>query len=246
MKILLLSPPFLPEYMRNARCDFVSLSKTQWYPVWLGYCGALLEKNGYEVKLIDAPSYGLNHADTEKIVLDYRPDFMVVYSGRLSEDNDIELAERLADLLNIEAVFAGPYCSINPAELLGKTTRIKYAISGEFEHPVLELVSGKEPGQIKNLFYKRDGSVTQNPKRPLLDTVELDKLPFVTEFFKRHLDLKKYKAPSEYYPFIDIMTGRGCAWGMCTYCLWVHTFIQGMTYNTRSIENVIEEFRFIK
>ena len=59
MKVVLLSPPYLPEYMRNARCDFVSLSKTQWYPIWLGYLGAFLEKHGYEVKLIDAPASGL-------------------------------------------------------------------------------------------------------------------------------------------------------------------------------------------
>jgi radical SAM superfamily enzyme YgiQ (UPF0313 family) len=32
---------------------------------------------------------------------------------------------------------------------------------------------------------------------------------------------------------------------MCTYCLWVHTFVKGMTYNMRSIPNVIEEFRAI-
>ena len=55
-KILLLSPPFVKHYMRNARCDFVSNSSTQWYPIWLGYCGALLEKKKYQVRLIDAPA----------------------------------------------------------------------------------------------------------------------------------------------------------------------------------------------
>jgi len=33
MRIVLLSAPFIKEYMRNARCDFVSLSATQWYPI---------------------------------------------------------------------------------------------------------------------------------------------------------------------------------------------------------------------
>ena len=56
MRILLLSPPYLPEYMRNARCDFVSLSATQWYPILVGYCGAYLEGQGHEVKLVDAPA----------------------------------------------------------------------------------------------------------------------------------------------------------------------------------------------
>ncbi|MBI5181696.1 MAG: radical SAM protein [Nitrospirae bacterium] len=255
MKILLLSPPYLPHYMRNARCDFVSLSKTQWYPIWLGYLGAFLEGKGHEVKLIDAPSYDYDHAKTEEIVLNYSPDFLVVYSGRLSEDNDVEFAERLVDRLGIEAVFAGPYVSINPEGLLKKTKKIKYAVKGEFEYPVLELIEGKKPSEIQNLLYKaspRDSSsgkgeeIRINKERPLLSGKELDAIPFVTAFYKKHLDLKKYKAPSEYYPFIDIMTGRGCGWGLCTYCLWVYTFIPGRNYNTRSIENVIEEFRYIK
>ena len=31
MRIALVSPPYKKDYMRNARCDFVSLSSTQWY-----------------------------------------------------------------------------------------------------------------------------------------------------------------------------------------------------------------------
>jgi len=246
MKILLLSPPYVPEYMRNARCDFVSLSKTQWYPLWLGYCGAVLEKHGHEIKFIDAPSYGYGHRETEDMVLSYRPDFLVIYSGRLSEDNDIEFGERLVEKLGIEAVFVGPYASINPEGLLRKTKKIKYAVKGEFEYPMLELIEGKHPAEIQNLLYKEGEEIKINKERPLLSRKELDAIPFVTAFYKKHLDLKKYKAPSEYHPFIDLMTGRGCAWGRCTYCLWVYTFIPGGAYNTRSIENVIDEFRFIK
>ena len=47
MKAILLSPPFREDYMRNARCDFISNSRTQWYPILLGYAGALLEKQGH-------------------------------------------------------------------------------------------------------------------------------------------------------------------------------------------------------
>lgn len=245
MKILLLSPPYLPEYMRNARCDFVSLSKTQWYPIWLGYCGAFLEKNGYEVKLIDAPAYGLNHTQTEDIILNYKPDWLVVYSSTKSEDNDINFTEKLMDLLNIPSVFVGPYVSINPVRILEKSNKIQFAIKGEFEYPVLELLEKKPISQIKNLAYKQDLQIIQNELRPLLSRKELDKIPFLTAFFKKHLDFKFYKTPSEYYPFIDLMTGRGCIWGLCTFCLWVHSFITGKTYNTRSIENVLEEFNFV-
>lgn len=245
-KIVLLSPPYLPEYMRNARCDFVSLSGTQWYPIWLGYCGAFLEKRGYEIKFIDAPSYGFTHAETEEIITKFGPDFLVIYSGRLSEDNDMEFSDRLVSKLGIKGAFVGPYISIDPEGSLKKSRNVSIAVKGEFEFPILEIIEGKKLQHIKNIVYNDNGTIRTNPLRPYLERDELDEIPFVTEFFSRHLDFAHYKAPSEYLPFIDIMTGRGCKWGMCTYCLWVHSFICGNVYNTRSVENVVEEFKFIK
>lgn len=244
--IALLSLPYLKDYMRNARCDFVSLSGTQWYPIWLGFLGAFLEKHHYNIKLIDAPAYDLNFNEVVFILDDFKPDFLVVYTGRLSEEQDIELTEKLMSKYKKEAVFVGPYASINPVKLLKKAKKVKFAVSGEFEYPVKELIEGKRLKEIKNLIYRKDDEIFLNPEREYLKTKELDKIPFVTDFFARYLNLKKYKAPSESYPFIDMMTGRGCSYGRCTFCLWVNTFIKGSVYNKRSIDNVLEEFKFIR
>jgi anaerobic magnesium-protoporphyrin IX monomethyl ester cyclase len=245
MKILLLSPPYLPDYMRNARCDFVSLSSTQWYPLLLGYCGAYLEGEGHKIKFIDAPSDNLDHDATRKIVRDYKPDLLVLYTGRMSEQNDIEFADPLVEELGCEAVIVGPYASIDPESTLSRTQVVDKLIIGEFEHPVGELAAGSEPAKISNMFYKDNGIIAKNPPRPYLTTAELDAMPFISRFFRDHVNIANYKTPSEYFPFMDILTGRGCNWGMCTYCLWVHTYVKGKTYNVRSISNVIEEFRFI-
>jgi radical SAM superfamily enzyme YgiQ (UPF0313 family) len=245
MKVLLLSPPYLPEYMRNGRCDFVSLSHTQWYPIWLGYCGALLEKHNHIVKIIDAPAYGLTHKETLREILDFSPEWLVVYSSTASEDNDIKFIEEVSSTCNCKAVFVGPYVSIHPEDILKKSKKINFAVKGEFEYPVLELIEGLECTAIKNLVFKEDNYIHSNEKRPLLSTKELDEIPFVTDFFWRHLNLRYYKAPSEPYPFLDLMTGRGCQWGLCTFCLWVHSFIPGSVYNKRSISNVIDELSFV-
>lgn len=233
--------------MRNARCDFVSLSATQWFPIWIGYCGCLLEKNGHQVKLVDAPAYGLNHRQTEALYLDYKPDLLVIYTGAKSEGNDIKFTDALLSKYNCRAVFVGPYFSITPEYTLSKTKRVLYGVIGEFEYPVLELLESRPSAGIKNLLWKdNDGKINKNEIRPYLSRKELDFLPFVSEFFHRHLNFKYYRAPSEYHPFVDLMTGRGCFWGVCTFCLWVHTFIKDRVYNTRSIENVIDEVVFIE
>ncbi len=245
MKILLLSPPYLPNYMRNARCDFVSLSGSQWYPILLGYCGAWLEEGGHEVKLIDGPAYGLSRKASEKLVKDYRPDWLVVYTGRLSETSDLELADTLTEEIGCRTVIVGPYASIDPAQTLSKSRSIELLVRGEFEFPVRELIEGKGKAETANLTYREEGEIVHNRERPYLGTDELDRIPFVSRFFNRHLEIDRYRTPSEPHPFIDIMTGRGCHWGRCTYCLWVNTYIRGPVYNCRSIANVIEELRTI-
>ncbi len=246
MRILLLSPPYVPFYMRNARCDFVSLSDTQWYPILLGYAGAWLEKCGHEVRFVDAPAQRLSHEETERIVTTAQPDWLVVYTGRISEDNDVTFADRLVEKLKCQAVFVGPYASINPGQTLGKSKAVDLLVSGEFEKPLQDLIEGGRPENIPNLVYRSSGEVKTNPPRAYLGTTELDDIPFVSEFFKRHVRLADYKTVSELHPFMDILTGRGCVWGRCTYCLWVNTYIKGPVYNTRSIENVLAEMEYIR
>ena len=97
--------------MRNARCDFVSLSASQWYPIWLGYAGAWLEQCGHEVNLLDAPSAGLDHEAADEAVTAWRPDMLVVYTGQKSRDSDIEVADRLTEKLKCITVLVGPYFS---------------------------------------------------------------------------------------------------------------------------------------
>lgn len=246
MKIALVSPPYLPDYMRNARCDFVSLSATQWYPILLGYCGAYLEGAGHDIKFIDAPAHNLSHAETRRIIEEYSPELIVLYTGSMSEKNDLEFADPIVEELGCDAVIVGPYASIDPKKTLARSRAIHTLVMGEFEHPVGEIASGKKPQDIRNLVYRESGTIIRNPERPYLNSEELDAIPFVSKFFQTHLDVYRYKALSEAYPYMDIMTGRGCKWGLCTYCLWAHTYIKGSTYNVRSIPNVIDEFKFIE
>lgn len=244
-RILLLSPPYLRDYMRNARCDFVSLSSTQWYPILLGYCGAYLDGQGHQVKLIDAPAHHLNHEMTREIIKKFRPDLLVIYTGRMSEQNDLGFADTLAEELGCDTVIVGPFASINPEKTLAQARVINKLVIGEFEYPVGELARGGNPIEIKNMVYKVGERLVRNPVRPHLNTAELDAIPFVSRFLHGQVDIRRYKTISEPYPYMDILSGRGCSWGLCTYCLWVHTYIKGATYNTRSIPNVIEEFDFI-
>lgn len=244
-KVILISPPFRAEYMRNARCDFVSLSKSSWYPIWLAQAGAYVESRGHEATLLDAQVFGWSRDEARDKVAAMKPDLVAVYSGRLSEESDIEFADQLEEK-GIRTVFVGPYASIDPEGLLKKAKKARLAITREFDLPLEELASGKDAATLPNLLVKKDdGSVHKTPPRPLYNTAILDTFPLVTPYIHRQLDVLRYKTPSEPYPFVDVMSGRGCAWGRCNFCLWVQTFVPGTVYNLRSIEHFLGEFDYI-
>jgi len=245
MKVLLLSPPYKECYMRNARCDYVGISKTQWPPIWICYCGALIEEKGHDVKLIDGLSEGITHSNCLSRIREYKPDFIVAYLSTKSKESDLDFIGKIRREVECKVIAVGPFVSINPESYLKKGI-VDYAVNGEFEYPCLELIDGKNEKKIKNLVYFESKRVVKNPMRKLLNTKQLDKMPFVSKFYKNHLNYKFYKTPSQKYPFTDIFTGRGCEWGLCTFCLWVHCYIPGKVYNMRSIKNVIEEIKWIK
>lgn len=247
MKVLLLMPPYVPGFSRNARWEGVQISGSWWYPIYLAYCTALLEREKHETKLVDAPADGLSHEETYGIAKDFSPDLTVTYFSIKSIDNDLAVGERIHELTGSEIVLVGPSSFYTSAETLNRSTEVNLLARGEFDFTVLDLANKVPKEQIKGLFWKNDeGEVIENPPREPVTGEELDKFPFVIDVYRRHLNIKKYRQSCHPYPYVDLFTGRGCAWGKCTFCFWPHTINKGVGYRTRKIDNVIEELRFVK
>ena len=193
----------------QCRCDFVSISAAV-LPDSARLLRAFLEGQGHEVRFVDAPAHYLDHAASRQLIREFRPDLLVLYTGSKSETNDLQFADPLVTELGCNAVIVGPYASINPEETLSRAQVIDKLVVGEFEQPVGELAAGRKPAEVRNLLYKETGQIRRNPSRPQLTGSELDAIPFVSRFFRNHVDIRRYKTPSEAYPFMDIMTGRGC------------------------------------
>ena len=103
-------------------------------------------------------------------------------------------------------------------------------VAGEIEPFLNQLVdtavSGGDLSEIPGVWTRPSGRVAAPP---LLD---LDQVPFAdyTDF------------PWRLYPsrIVPMMTGRGCAWGVCTFCSDVTT-VAGRSYRSRSPGNVMDE-----
>src|SRR4030042_3016543 len=101
---------------------------------------------------------------------------------------------------------------------------------------------GKSWSKTKGLSFRKNQEIVHNPDRPPL--ADLDQIPFVSKIYKRDLPLDSYHLPFALYPYLAIYAGRGCP-NLCTFFLWPQTFT-GRFYRKRSVENVIEEVRWIK
>jgi anaerobic magnesium-protoporphyrin IX monomethyl ester cyclase len=247
MKVLLLNPPYYPRYSRSQRSPAVIKSGVMYYPIWLAYAAGVLEKDGFLVRLIDAPAegYGLQHV--LDYCEDYKPDLIVIDTSTPSIDNDIRIAEEIhAKLMKAFFLLVGPHVTALPEESLRKSLVINAIARGEYEYTVRDLsraIDGKgDLNTVLGLTYRdENGEIISNSDRPLIS--DLDALPFVTEVYKRHLKIENYFYSITQYPEVAIITGRGCPY-RCTYCVWPQT-ITGHGYRKRSIKNVADEFEYI-
>ena len=253
MKVLLLNPPYpKPDYMRNSRADGISLAEAQWYPIWLSYATGWLEKHGHTCKLIDAPASYMFFDDVMMETKKFSPDILVVYPSWETIPVDVKTAKALKKATGCKVVFVGPWASIDPKMIMKMSKDVDFVAQYEFDDTLLELANEVEPKKILGLFWRKNNTVKQNPTRPLITGKQLNEFPFVSDIYRRYLKIKNYKVVQQLYPYVDIFIGRGCCWGLCTFCLWVHTLSRSATckpsekHRARDINNVIEEIKFIK
>jgi len=154
----------------------------------------------------------------------------------------IELNRQLKQKHDFFAVFGGPHPTFFP-EMIEETS-VDAVCIGEGEHAMLELVenlaAGRSITEIENLWIKKDGQITRNPIRPLIQ--DLDQVPLPDhELFRRVIPDKIWYA--------CVLTGRGCPYH-CTYC-FNHAYRElykgkGKYIRRRSVDNVLEELHELK
>ena len=167
-------------------------------------------------------------------LIDDDTNLVLISTYTMYYDSCVQLCD-IAFSKNIPVVIGGPY--FNQQDICNKWLKIpgiSAIFGGEPENCLVDIASafasGKAPGQIPGLSLPGGLPCAQAP--PLEN---LDSLPFP--------DYGDF--PWELYPnrMIPMMTGRGCGWGVCTFCSDVVTS-SGRSFKSRSPANVIEEMRY--
>jgi len=243
----MLNPPFLPKYSRFSRSPAVTKSGTIYYPIWHAYATGILEQEGHDVKLVDAPADGLEHEECKIIARNFQPEMAVIYTSTPSIKNDVEVAASIKDnVKDCYILLAGPHVSALPEESIRMNSNIDAVVRHEYDFTLLELAkvlpntSGLE--NVKGLTFRKGNEIINTPKREFVE--DLDSIPFISKVYKKHLNYKNYFYAHCRYPIISIFTSRGCN-AKCTWCHYPQMMF-GQKARQRSAENIVAEFEYIE
>lgn len=252
--VTLIKPPII--FSKN------SYSTPLTMPLGLAYLAAVLEKAGYPVKVIDCPA-----SDVDRIVL--TPDDRFKIQG-LDEKESIERIDPQTDIIGVTVMFSqewphvrdyikkihealpnatiivgGEHPTAMPEYTLRDSPAIDYAILGEGELPLLELVhklrTGRTTDEISGIAYLRNGKFIKTGLSPRL--ADIKKMPWPAWHL---IDVNAYFQPNFTMGIghgrnMAMLATRGCPY-QCTFCsnpqMWTTRYVM------RPVEDVVREIVF--
>lgn len=246
MNILMLNPPFIGKFSRTSRSPGVGRSGTIYYPFWLAYATGVLDQNGFKVRLIDAPAEGLTTDEVIAGVKEVSPQLIVVDTSTPSIYNDLRIAEELKERFPTSFItVVGTHPSAMPKEILSSSDKIDSVARGEYDYTIRDLAlclnNGGNLNSIEGLVFRENGKIIENKPRALIENI--DELPFVSQVYRKYLNIRNYFFAASDYPMAMIITGRGCP-HKCFFCVYPQTF-HSRKYRPRSAQSVVDEFEYI-
>lgn len=250
MKVLLVSVPFYR--LMGSHYNGINLG--------LGYLSAGLEKAGIECKIYNADfqpteNYGnqlqlLKYYDDYKramrdschpvwrecvdCILKYDPQW-IGFSMFTANFPAVDILSRLIKKKapDIKIVAGGPHVSLAKGIVLEKAACLDFAIYGEAEKSLLELIQGRLPGEIKGLIYRDQKRVVVNAEAPLVNDLDELSFPSRNNFYPGENQLESHY----------LITSRGCP-NNCAFC--ASPVIWKRKTRFRSVDNIIAELNEMK
>lgn len=195
-------------------------------PIFDAYAASVLEKEGYDVSIVDAQAEKAFGAQLLERIKEIDPQVVVSRICLPSFKNDLRTVDTVKTRFpRVFYVGWGSICKVEPEAALSKSS-LDAVIRDDVEFVILNLVKaveseGKIDG-VKGISFKTSGKIVHASS---LDSIgNLDELPFPAFHL---LDMKKYQARESYFfpegsknkyvSFFTLLSSRGCNFN-CFYC----------------------------
>lgn len=218
----------------NTRWPHIRKDKYLLFPIYLAYAAAVLERDGIQVRVIDAVADEMDLRRLIERVQAEEPDYCFVESSTPTVDQDLKCAREIKEATESKVFLLGAHPTIFHKELIRGNTWLDGVIRGEFELTARDIASGLDYTLIPGLTYREGAEAKANPDRVPVEN--LDDLPFPAW---RQFDLKKYESHLYVNPSAMVIATRGCPFH-CTYCLWPQV-LYGHRQRRRSPGNICDE-----
>ncbi|MGA2681176.1 MAG: radical SAM protein [Candidatus Bathyarchaeia archaeon] len=205
----------------------------------LGYLGAVLEKNEFQVDVVDCQVLKLSFEDFRNEIAKRQPDIVGFTSSTLTYNTAMKLAKIAKEACpNCITVAGGAHVTFWDDKSLEECPQLDVVVRREGEYTLLELAQRVEEGRsyddVIGTTCRKDGKIVRNPDRPYIE--DLDSLPFPA----RHLwPMERFR---ELEDILYLATSRGCVY-WCEFCSTVR--MHGRKYRMRSPKNVVDELEFL-
>jgi anaerobic magnesium-protoporphyrin IX monomethyl ester cyclase len=227
-KVVLVNPSYAEGTTRHA-------------PLGLCYVASVLERNGFQVSIVDMESGNLNIEDTVKKIVLEKP-IIVGFSCMTPQyPTMLQVATSFKKHNNnVPVVFGGPHVSALTADAVSNN-QIDFCIKGEGEYAMLHLVQAverKEPPSVLGVISKQSTLFRNIDSSAHISN--LNALPFPA----RHLlDMRHYIFPffDGKTPTTNIVASRGCPYS-CTFC---YKALFGDKWRGRNPQNIAEEIKML-
>jgi anaerobic magnesium-protoporphyrin IX monomethyl ester cyclase len=228
-----------------------SLPRYAMFPFFMGYAAAILEKEGYDVEVIDAVPLNLTFEDFFHKAVNAKPGVILLEPATTSFDWTLGVVQRLKQETQAIIVLAGSHVSALAKETLENNPYIDYLLLGEYEFSLFGLIqtinNQKKIQEIDGIaFRNKAGEIIIHEKSNYTD---LDSLPMPA----RHLFPSREQSGMKYYhdgfcqnrPAVQMHSSRGCPFS-CNFCLWTQTFFKQGTYRMASATKIVDEMIYVK
>ena len=249
MRVLLVEPPPNPNWMLYPH--------TPWVGVWMPNTGLVrvataCHHAGHEVRVAEVWAQGLTTAKLRRLIEEFQPDVVgstAITTTLYSAMSFLKFAKRVRP--EAVTVIGGVHPTLSPLETLASCPEIDYAVLGEGEDTVVELLGHLEDSkkvesarQIRGIGFLRNGEFVKTENRPLIEN--LDDLP-MPEHGLFSVGSRSYR-----FPAIGPLFTRSPAWGVeytrgcefdCKFC--VKPKLWRLTLRYRSERNVVDELELL-
>jgi anaerobic magnesium-protoporphyrin IX monomethyl ester cyclase len=205
-------------------------------PLGLSYLAAVLEKNNYEVDVVDCQALKISYDEVKSELSKRQPTIIGLTSTTLTYKSALQIIKIAKEVCpNSITLLGGSHVTFWDDHALEECPELDIAVRKEGEFTMLELVQKIEADKsfeaVLGITYRKDGKIVRNPDRPYIE--DLDSLPFPALHLWPIDRLRQYGEV-----IFPLTTSRGCVF-WCNFCTAVRMF--GRKYRMRSPKNVVDE-----